>query len=394
MLNLILALLIAAQPDDPPVVASRALQLKLAREHKALNLRKPERTFLENALFQFKERRIIERFQEGFHGLHPILGGLTTVSSLAAGSYFERNGIRTSAQGSLSGYQKYEIEFKLPQLDDKFFTDLKATYRNYPREDFFGIGGNSREENRTSYRLEDTNYTGSVGIKPGKNVTAGVMAGWLQTNTGRGADREFPSIEAVFSDQTAPGLARQPNFLQAGAFLDVDYRDEAGNPRSGGHYVAQWLSNHDRKFGQYDFARYDVELQQYIPFFNKRRVIALRGKTTLTNTAPGQQIPFFMQPTLGGSDDLRGFREFRFQDNNMVVLNAEYRWEAFSGLDLALFMDAGQVAARPSDIDFSDLKKSYGFGVRFNTAKNVFMRVDFGFSNEGRRVFFKFGHVF
>jgi outer membrane protein assembly factor BamA len=123
-------------------------------------------------------------------------------------------------------------------------------------------------------------------------------------------------------------------------------------------------------------------------------VFAVRGKTTFTRTASGQQVPFFMQPTLGGSEDLRGFREYRFRDGSAVILNAEYRWEAFSGLDLALFIDAGQVAPRLTDIDFADLQKSYGFGFRFNTSKSVFMRVDVGLSKEGRQVFLKFNRAF
>ena len=49
-------------------------------------------------------------------------------------------------------------------------------------------------------------------------------------------------------------------------------------------------------------------------------------------------------PTLGGSTTLRGFSEFRFRDRNAFLINAEYRWEAFSGLDMALFGDWGDVA--------------------------------------------------
>jgi outer membrane protein assembly factor BamA len=101
-----------------------------------------------------------------------------------------------------------------------------------------------------------------------------------------------------------------------------------------------------------------------------------------------------MQPTVGGSEDLRGFDEFRFRDRNMVVLNAEYRWEAFSGLDLAAFVDAGQVAPRVSDFHLGNFEKSYGVGFRFNTEKSVFLRVDLGFSREGQRLLIKFGHVF
>jgi outer membrane protein assembly factor BamA len=114
----------------------------------------------------------------------------------------------------------------------------------------------------------------------------------------------------------------------------------------------------------------------------------------MTQTASDQEVPFFMQPTLGGSEDLRGYNEFRFRDKNMVVLNAEYRWEAFSGLDLAAFADAGQVAPRPSELHLSNFEKSYGVGFRFNTEKSVFLRVDVGFSKEGQHLFVKFGHVF
>jgi outer membrane protein assembly factor BamA len=62
--------------------------------------------------------------------------------------------------------------------------------------------------------------------------------------------------------------------------------------------------------------------------FTKRRALALRDRTTLTDAAAGQVLPFYMQPVLGGSDDLRGFRPFRFADQNLLNLTAEYRWEA------------------------------------------------------------------
>ena len=77
-----------------------------------------------------------------------------------------------------------------------------------------------------------------------------------------------------------------------------------------------------------------------------------------------------------------------------MVMNAEYRWEAFSGLDLALFTDAGKVFNASHEFNFQDLEKSYGFGFRFNTAKSVFLRIDTARGNEGTRLFVKFGHVF
>ena len=337
----------------------------------------------------------MERFQEGFHGLHPILGGIRSGSGFGGGTYVEAEGVRASGQVSIKGYQKYEIRFTAPRIyNDLFFADFRATHRNYPQERFFGIGQNSRKQDETNYRLEDTNYVGRFGLQPVKHVKAGVLAGWLDTNVGKGTFQRRPSIEQVFGADNTPALANQPDYFQTGLFFDADYRDQPGNPRSGGHYLASWTSFQDHKLSAYDFTQYDLEAQQYIPFFNKRRVIALRAKSTLTQTADGQEVPFFMQSTLGGSEDLRGYREFRFRDRNMVVFNAEYRFEAFSGLDLALFGDAGQVAARPGELHFSDFQTAYGAGFRFNTAKSVFLRVDLGFSREGQHLFVKFGHVF
>ena len=48
---------------------------------------------------------------------------------------------------------------------------------------------------------------------------------------------------------------------------------------------------------------------------------------------PAPQVPFYLQRTLGGPDDLRGFRHLRFRDRNALLLQAEYRWEIFTAVD-------------------------------------------------------------
>jgi outer membrane protein assembly factor BamA len=392
LITMSLVLLLGLQ--DVPAEPSRSETLDAAREEKAAHLESPTRSPLERALHQIKEERVIERFYAGFHGFHPILGGFRTGSGFGGGTSVETHGIRTSAQVSLRGYQKYEVHFNAPIPGDLLFADFRATYRNFSQERFFGTGRNSKKENQVNFRREDRNHVGRFGLKPAEHMKAGVLAGWLDTNIGSGTSNRIPSIETGFSTADVPGMASQPNYLEAGVFFEADYRDHPGNPRAGGRYTASWTSFQDRKLGRYDFAQYDFEGQQYFPFFNQRRVIVVRAKGTLTETPSGQEIPFFMQPTLGGSDDLRGYDEFRFRDKNMVVMNAEYRWEAFSGLDLAAFADAGQVAPNPGALRLADFKKSYGVGFRFNTEKSVFLRFDLGFSKEGQHLFVKFGHVF
>ena len=105
----------------------------------------------------------------------------------------------------------------------------------------------------------------------------------------------------------------------------------------------------------------------------------------------------------GGSDQLfgdnRGNRHqvkadiSRYADN-LLVMNAEYRYEIFAGLDMAVFADAGKVFMTKSKLNFSDLEGSWGVGMRFNARNAVFLRLDAGFSHEGFQVWVKFNNVF
>ena len=72
-------------------------------------------------------------------------------------------------------------------------------------------------------------------------------------------------------------------------------------------------------------------------------------------------------PDLGGSHTLRGYPTWRFRDRNRLLLTGEYRWTAGPFVDMALFIDAGQVAPRFSDLDGRTFKKSYGVGMSLHT---------------------------
>jgi outer membrane protein assembly factor BamA len=131
-----------------------------------------------------------------------------------------------------------------------------------------------------------------------------------------------------------------------------------------------------------------------VPVLNERRVFALRAKSTMTLPDGGATVPFYFQPSLGGSEDLRGYRPYRFRDNNLLAFNAEYRWEVFSGLDMALFADAGKVTHYVSQLNLHDLESDVGFGFRFNAHDRTILRLDVGFSHEGFQVSIKFHNIF
>jgi outer membrane protein assembly factor BamA len=383
-------------------VDSRTEEIQSERLEKSAQLETEQGSKVEQKLLLIEEKKLIERLQAGVNGLGPKIGGLVAGSGFAIGPQYRRDDLfsggltfRTSAEASYKLYQKYEMQVTLPRLaGNRMFADFYSSHRNYAQINFYGVGPDSAKGQRSNYRLEDTGADTIVGVKPVRGVRVGASAGYLWVNVGPGTDTRLISSEKEFSPEQAPGIDRQTNFLRYGGFVQVDYRDDPHGPKSGGNYVAQYTCYQDRHLGLHDFRRFDAELQQYFGFFNKRRVIALRARTALTDTNGTQTLPFYMNPVLGGSEDLRGFRPFRFSDKNLLSLTGEYRWEAFSGLDMALWADGGKVFSKRGQLNFSNLEASYGFGFRFNALNRTFIRLDVGFSREGFQVWFKFNDVF
>ena len=133
----------------------------------------------------------------------------------------------------------------------------------------------------------------------------------------------------------------------------------------------------------------------FFGFLAGRRVIATRLFVSTSDVGPGEVMPFYAMPTLGGNDTLRGFREYRFRGPHAMLAQAEYRWEIWSGLDGALFYDAGKVTNSRADLSFKDLENDYGFGFRFNTDDAIIFRVDAGFgSSDGKHLYIVFGGTF
>ena len=362
----------------------------------------PEKASGAEELFRhLKDDRILERINYGYNGLSAKVGGMVTGGGFAFGPQYFRNDlkdgavvVRATAQISLKNYQRADAVLLLPKLyGGKAFLEGRTTYRNYQSLQYYGPGPDSAKT-RTNYRLEDTTVDGTVGFAPTRFVRAGGGIGFLAANTGSGKDNRFSSADALFSEAQVPGIEHQTNFLRYGAFGQIDWRDNPLGPRNGGSYSVQYTRFQDRDLKRHDFGLTEVDLQQYVGLFNRTRVLAFRAHARLTDTGGGQVVPFYLQPVVGGSDDVRGFRPFRFSGNHSVVFNGEYRWAIFSGCDGAVFADAGKVFTRRGQLNFNDLEGSAGFGLRFNARNRPFMRVDVGFSHEGFQVWFKFNDVF
>lgn len=400
MLRTSVLLLLLAVTLGAPVSAqtTRRETLEQQRAGRATDVAPYEPGKLEGALLYLQRNRIVERLFGTEDGWYPAIGSITRGGGFALGGGWRRHFAReqvlfnTSGAWTPRGYRIGRVEVRLPRLaHDRLEVGVRARHRYFPQEDYYGIGSATLKADRTDYLISETEYAGFGIYRPVPWFTWGVQVAHVSPSIRAGTDSRYPGTEDRFDAVTAPGLTSQPNFLETGTLFQVDYRDQPGNPRSGGRYAVYVARMDDREGRTFDFSRVTTVAEQYFPIFDKKRAFAVRVLTHHYSPASGAVVPFYYLPTMGGRDTVRGYSDFRFRDNNALVLNAEYRWEAFAGLDMALFYDRGAVAHEWRDLSFGDMKDSYGLSFRFNTYKAVFMRADIAFGGEGTRTYIAFG---
>jgi hypothetical protein len=349
--------------------------------------------------------RIQQRFLEPLinpNGLTYMLGGLPTGGGFSLGPrYVRRDLLRerltsdTTLVGSTKKWYKGQSTLDLVGLMNNHLELTAAgAYLNAASMPYFGEGSNSLKANQTNYRLEFTSahFGGQFHFNP--KLSAGYAIGGLLTNVGPGDSDDYPSTDKIFTEANTPGLEHQSNFITGTSSVTADLTMPSFSSPKGLILEAQDTQFFDQSGNHNSFHLLQTQATYYVPFINGMRTLAFQAQNETTFHASGQVVPFYLQPTLGGPNDLRGYDRYRYYDNGSSVLSGEYRWSVAGSLELALFGDGGNVYSRPGLIGLRALRGDGGFGVRVKSKQAELMRFDVGFSPEGVRVWFVFNDAF
>lgn len=384
-------------------IDSRTDQIQAQRTDKRARLW-PERTSgIVKRVNELYDRGFLESsdMKKGANGLQLVLGGMRSGQGASVGAgyrridlYHERLAFRTTVRGTINQAYMIDLELESPRLRHRRGdVRLYMKHENSPMMDYYGAGPNSQKNGRTSYRLEDTGIDGSGRYRIWSHLYLGANGGIYLPNVGRGRRDDVPSTEDRYTPAQVPGLGQQPKFFRAGGTLEYDYRDLATGPREGGHYYAKHWRYWDRESEQYSFNRLDSAVEQYLPYWNKTRVVALRLATVMTWAGEGKSVPFYLQPALGGNEFLRGFARYRFYDQNAIHAAAEHRWYVSPNVHGALFFEMGKVAPKATQLNFHELEYAGGVGLRFTARNAVIMRIEAAVSREGFRGIWTFSNM-
>jgi hypothetical protein len=398
------------------------------RQAKCQELAPYRTTWLERQILSFEKAEQPSITQINLLGLYPRIQTIDHRSQWAGGVRLwqpELGGSGLDLHGgafvSLGAFQFYDLQFGVIPHKDRSFPLFASkadqvfelanvpreanhrymaygafTHRYAPKYDFFGIGPDSQQERQADYLQTDYLYEGVVGYRIWPRFTLAARAGYYHVRFGPGKDDDLPNIEDVFAPSEVSGLrVHPPDFVRYGASATFDSRDVPKNPHQGVVAAAEWQHYDEQDVGDLaSFNRYAADARAYISLGHPQRVLVLRAYGSKDDPfRRGGQVPFYMMQFLGSSHTLRAFDSQRFRGEKLVLVQAEYRWEASPALELAAFVDSGTVAAKTDD-SFGRFETDGGFGLRFKTHEALLLRLDFAWGGEGFKFLVRFSPSF
>jgi len=269
---------------------------------------------------------------------------------------------------------------------------------------FFGEGPDSTLAGQSVFGMKQTILGGSV-IKPVYEWAAmsklnlallGEVNGRFVNIRGNSGESS-PTIGQLYDEATAPGLTTQPAFLQLGEGLRLEPNLFSN------HLQLNYLVNFQQFFAPsnsaFSFRRWTVDLGHNFPLYqnsvsnrpkdsngpdecasavgatscpsisrNRTGTVGVRLLISESAAGAGSAVPFYFQPTLGGSDidgnpALSSFQDYRFRAPNILLLRESFEHSIWGPVGFTFAVDEGKVALRRDDVDFGNLRHSFSTGL-------------------------------
>lgn len=287
--------------------------------------------------------------------------------------------------------------------------------------DYFGLGPDTTTADRSFYGMRETIPGGNVWWP----VFAPLRLSLYGELNGRFVDirpssgQPSPSIEQLNTEATAPGLTKQPGFLQFGEGVRLRPVIPTKLPVRLNYLLLfqQYVAPNDSEF---TFERFTTDLSHEVPlssttrtFFsvpgngpddcsrgegstnstsatgatatanpaNKRAVnpcpnvsrnregsIGFRFFYSESITSQSQVVPFYFQPTLGGNDingnpSLASYQDYRFRAPDVLLLRESFEHSIYGPVGFAFIADQGKVSSASGQLGSSPWLHSFSVGL-------------------------------
>jgi hypothetical protein len=265
---------------------------------------------------------------------------------------------------------------------------------------YFGLGPTSSESARSVYGMTESIVGGNTVIpvfQKLKMSLVGELNGRFISIRGNHGESS-PSIEQAFDNVTAPGLANQPGYIQFGEGIRIRPSFLSDHVRL--NYLVnfqQFLAPSDSSSS---FGRFTGDFAHEFPLYrttrpstpkefngpnecsmsvgaacppisasrNREGTINLRVLLSKSMIATGHTVPFYLQPTLGGSDingapALSSYSDYRFRAPSILLFRESLEHSIYGPLGFTLSADQGTLGLGDSAPSLDHFRHSYSTGL-------------------------------
>ena len=383
MAALISALVLCVALASPAAAqASRADAIAKEQAAKAKALGQEGPSHMEQVI----RRVLLSPLLSGGDGAYPWFGSVFSGTGMGFGAgFFKRleHGASFNGQAGISINNSKTLRgaFNPRELwRGMLRLDVSGQWLEARDVSFYGLGPQSDEQSRELFDFSPKEVRTTVTIRPRRIVSMFGSYAFMNFDSAR----EHPH----FSAAEAPGFDEELNFHVTRGTIAIDTRPSAAYSTRGGYFKASVERNQEARGLPYSFTAQEYEAAHQIPFVREQFVLAARALVTLTTPDSGDAVPVMLAPYLGSGSTLRGYANRRFVDQNRALVSGEYRWRPSRYLDMALFLDAGQVAPDRHDFDLDAFEIGWGVGARFHGPTFNALRVEVAHGREGLRLIF------
>lgn len=151
------------------------------------------------------------------------------------------------------------------------------------------------------------------------------------------------------------------NLNYLGYLIDYDKREHQMTPYEGYNiafkntYYREWMNS------TADFQVFDFTYNHFFQIKNERNILATRVKAVI---ATGD-VPFQGQTVVGSGDDLRGYSNGKFRNDELYAIQAEYRWRFYKKFGMVGFAGVASSVKNFDDIFSTEVLPAAGVGIRY-----------------------------
>lgn len=294
---------------------------------------------------------------------------------------------------------------------------------------FYGLGPDSSAAGRTAFGLRETVAGGRVTyplfaggrVAPLKLSVVGEINGRFVDVNDPDPSKNIPPIGALYDEASAPGLATQPGFAQFGEGLRS--KPSFFGERLRFNYAVGWAQYVASGDSPYGFHRWSADLDQEFSLYrtvmspesrdthgpndcsmtlgespcprpslsrNRYGSIGFRVFASSAAAGAGSSVPFYFQPTLGGSDidgvrALAAYDDYRFRGPKAFLMRESFEHYIYGVVGVSVAAEQGTVAAPGDALRFGALKHSTEAGISFRAGGLPVAYLTWGWGPEGHR---------